>query len=324
MGTSNRRPGRLRGRLQIALRMCKDTTTRPPPIQAALAAVGVVLVLTACRMVASSSPGSALAGEPPLPSGRAQRAAALHDGRPQFDHGPWDAVLKQHVDDRGRVDYARISKDDRLAAYLRSLAAVDPQSLADDKQRLAFWINAYNALTLRAVLDTLPADRSKWPDYRINEQKLGGRSIWKAREFAVGGDRWTLDGIEHDILRRWEGLRDPRIHVALVCAARGCPRLWNRAYRPEAIDAQLTEAMRRFLADPSQCKIDAGTRTIRISKVFKWYAADFTDARFSPHAGTIPAFLAKYTEDKALAKALDSGSWKIHHYDYDWRLNLRP
>ena len=243
--------------------------------------------------------------------------------RHDFDHSLWDRVLRKYVDDRGGVDYAGIGESAPFREYLYRLSKTDAAELGDDHQRLAFWINAYNALTIHAVLETLPKDRAAWPAYSIRDQKIDGKDIWNGMVFSVGEGRWTLNQIEHEILRKRDGLRDPRIHVALVCGARGCPPLWNRAYTGKAIDDQLAEAVRRFITNPRQCLIDPKKELIRISKVFEWYAADFTNPKFSPHAESIPAFLALWTKDPALTKALKSRTWRMEYFDYDWKLNLQ-
>ncbi|MFQ5502164.1 MAG: DUF547 domain-containing protein, partial [Phycisphaerae bacterium] len=243
--------------------------------------------------------------------------------RKVFDHGLWDGVVRKHVDEQGRVDYAAIARSVEFREYLWRLSKTDAAGLRDDRQRLAFWINAYNALTIQSVLQTLPQDAALWPEYSVQDVKIEGLSLWKGIEFDVGGGRRTLDAIEHEILRKQDGLRDPRIHVALVCAARGCPSLWNRAYTGERIKKQLAEAMRRFVNDKRQCTIDLVHGVIRTSKVIKWYGGDFTAPSFSPHASSVPAFMALRVDDSALAEALKSRHWRFEYLDYDWKLNLR-
>jgi len=240
-----------------------------------------------------------------------------------FDHGLWDGVVRKHVDEHGGVDYAAISRSVGFREYLWRLSKTDAAGLRDDRQRLAFWINAYNALTIQAVLQTLPQDAALWPEYSVQDVKIEGLSLWKGIVFDVGGGRRTLDAIEHDILRKQDGLRDPRIHVALVCGANGCPPLWNRAYTGENIKKQLSETIRRFVNDKRQCTIDLVHGVIRISKVIEWYGGDFTALSFSPHAPSIPAFLALYVNDPVLAKALKLREWRFEYMDYDWKLNLR-
>jgi len=290
-----------------------------------LAALLMIPASTSCRD-ADQSPPTANAAKADAVSVAPTTEAGFAKtwDKKNFDHGLWDRLLREYVDDRGRVDYAGFAQSAAFGEYLHRLAKTDAAGLGNDHQRLAFWINAYNALTITAVLRTLPGDRTRWPAYRIKDQKIDGKDIWDALQFTVGGGRWTLNQIELEILRKQDGLRDPRIHVALVCAARGCPPLWNRAYTGRQIDAQLREALRRFVNNPQQCAINVKTHTIRISKVFQWYAADFTDPRFSPHADSIPAFLAMGVSDPAVAAALKSGKWQMEYFDYDWRLNIQP
>ncbi|HPF37899.1 MAG TPA: DUF547 domain-containing protein [Phycisphaerae bacterium] len=240
-----------------------------------------------------------------------------------ISHANWDGALQTHVNDEGRVDYAGISRDARFTKYLTQLKETKAAALPNINDRLAFWINAYNALTIRVVLDTLPEDKTAWPEYQIIEQKIDGKSVWKGRSFDVGGERRTLDEIEHEILRKREGLRDPRIHVALVCAARGCPRLWNRAFTGGKVREQLADAMRRFVNDPRQVSWDMSAKTIRASRILEWYGGDFTDPKFAPHATTIGRFLADYADDAAWAARLRDFRGKFAFYDYDWRLNVQ-
>lgn len=240
-----------------------------------------------------------------------------------FDHERWDSVLRSFVSDSGLVDYAGILKSQAFQQYIDKLSKTEAAGLRNDNERLAFWINAYNALTIRAVLDTLPQDRAGWSEYSIKDQKVNGKTIWKGMKFNVGGGRWTLDEIEHEILRKQDGLRDPRIHVALVCAARGCPPLWNRAFTGSDIDEQLASAMRRFVNDKNQCQIDQNAATIRISQIFNWYRDDFLSPKFTPRARSIPEFLAMSVDDRALKQALKSQNWQLKYLEYDWKLNLK-
>ncbi len=292
------------------------------PALVAVLAAGLTPTAAGQEHPNSSGVGPQSGGRPAPPTST-QRSFAEHWDKSEFDHRLWDNALRRHVSELGLVDYAKLRGDRDFREYVFRLSRTDAAGLADDRQRLAFWINAYNALTIRAVLDSLPADPRDWAGYRISEQQVGGKSIWKGLTFTVGGGEWTLDGIEHGILRKKRGLRDPRIHVALVCAARGCPPLWNRAYDPKHVDRQLTQAMGRFVGDRRHCRIDLAARKIEINKVFDWYASDFTNPRFTPHAGSMPAFLAEYVSDPAQAKSLATGAWRIEYLEYDWRLNLR-
>lgn len=251
------------------------------------------------------------------------KAEAGPRGKQHMDHALWDSLLQSHVNSRGRVDYAKMRQDARLPQYLEMLKATNAAQLANADEQLAFWINAYNALTIRAVLDTLPADQGKWAEYKIIDQKIGGKRIWKGRAFEVGGERRTLDEIEHEIIRKRDGLRDPRIHVALVCAARGCPSLWNHAYTGDKVRDQLADAMRRFVNDPDQVRWDGAKKSLTASKILEWYGGDFVSDAFSPHSETIGQFLADYANDTSMAAALRAFTGKIQFFEYDWRLNLQ-
>jgi hypothetical protein len=238
-----------------------------------------------------------------------------------FSHRLWDEVLRAHVTDRGRVDYAAIRRDPRFRRYVESLAGVDPRRLPADGDRLAFWINAYNALTIDGILSHLPDDPRAWPDFKPTSIKVEGKSFWRGTRFKVAGRSLTLDAIEHEKIRGDPALKDPRIHVALVCAARGCPPLLNRAYRGSTVADRLEDRMRAEVNDPERTRLDPGARVIRLSRVFKWYGKDFTDPKFNPHADSLGAFIARYLKNRDVARALAAGKWKIEFYEYDWRLN---
>lgn len=113
------------------------------------------------------------------------------------------------------------------------------------------------------------------------------------------------------------------MHLVLVCAAKGCPPLWNRAYTAPGIDQELTEAVRRFVADQGRCQFDRRRRIIRTAKIFDWYGKDFTSPDFSPRAESVPKFLARYVADEALAQSLANDDWTVEFVQYDWSLNLK-
>lgn len=233
------------------------------------------------------------------------------------DHGLFTAVLQDHVEE-GRVDYGALADDPRLDEYLAQLADTDPAILPSDADRLALWLNAYNAYTLKLVADAFPIDS-------IHELATGGmvigwlikRTAWDIRFAEVGGADYTLNEIEHEIIRPEFG--DARIHFALVCAAVSCPRLRDEAYTAERLEAQLEEEGRRFLADPSRNSFDVTYRQARISKIFAWFEEDFGrgDAEVIRH-------LAKFAPaDVADDMVRHAEKWTIDYQPYDWSLNDR-
>lgn len=241
-----------------------------------------------------------------------------------FSHEPWNAVLAQHVDADGLVDYAGIREDERFAAYLEALKTADPDRLPDDAHRLAFWINAYNALTIHGVLAHLPEDPKDWPRFKATELQVDGRTLWQGMLFDVAGRQLTLDQIQHDIIRATPGLRDPRIHVALTCAARGGPPLMNEAFTADRLNRQLYARMRKQVNDSNRSRFDPGSRTVRLCRVFDWYKEDFSNPEFSPHARSVPDFISRYADDEGVARSLRSDPWTVAYEEFDWRLNLRP
>jgi hypothetical protein len=228
----------------------------------------------------------------------------------EVDHSSFDWLLRKYVDERGLVAYARwkAGADDlrALNEYLTRAGSVDLNKAAPKSAQLAYWINLYNALTLAGILREYPTS-----SIRNHTSRFGGYNIWKDLLIWVDGRQLSLEAIEHSILRK---MGEPRIHLALVCASRGCPPLWNRAYPAEGLDQQLTANGRRFLARPENFRAAAGSREVCISKLFEWYGTDFA----ATPAGQL----------QALASMLPAGTgWvtqrgvRVCYLDYDWSLN---
>ncbi len=277
----------------------------------------------------------------PVPSGEGYAPAW---DKVAFDHGLWSAVLADHVDGAGLVDYAAVRSDKRFEEYLYRLANTDPGALASSDARLAFWINAYNAFAVQGVLATLPVERAKWPGYSVLAVEVpgitaAGKGFFEGLKFTVGGRRYSLDEIEKAVLlgraerraRNQDHYRtvsptgvDPRIHFALVCAAKGCVKLRQGAYEGARIDTQLGEAVRGFARDSQRATFKKRGRTMRVSQLLDWYRADLTNARYDPHAKSVAAFLSAYVDDPELARSLERDTWKTSYIEYDWKLNLKP
>jgi hypothetical protein len=226
---------------------------------------------------------------------------------PRFDHSGWNRLLAAHVDASGRIAYRNLQEKDlpALQKYLDALAEAEPGDWPRPEQ-LAFWINAYNAGVVWAVLQGESA-----------ESQAGRDRLFKSWKFRVADRERTPDEIEHEILRAQ--LAEPRIHFAIVCASASCPPLRAEAYLAAQIDTQLDAQARAFLPDRSRNVIDPKTKTLRLSAVFDWFHADFEKA-----AGSIPAFVAHYVDDPETRRWLLSGPEKIAYLDYDWALNAQP
>jgi len=230
------------------------------------------------------------------------------------DHSAFDRVLKRYVDAQGEVDYAALSQDadSVLTPYLQMLAATDPSNL-DREERLAFWINAYNAYTLKLVADHYPVES-------IRDIKPGaGPSIPKVNSpfqlevGAVADTVRSLDDIEHGIIR--ERFDEPRIHFVLVCAAVSCPRLRQEAYTGAALERQLEDQTMTFLRTDGKNDIPAGAGEIGLSRIFKWYGEDFGDS-----TDDLQRYLASYFDGRVHEK-LANAAYDVEYLDYDWSLN---
>ncbi|MEM1096648.1 MAG: DUF547 domain-containing protein [Bacteroidota bacterium] len=233
-----------------------------------------------------------------------------------FDHSAFDALLQAHVDEDGLVDYAALQASDALVPYLRRLATTDPSSL-DDSDRLAFWLNTYNALTLKLIVDHYPTKSI----LRLSPVGIRGlpflipkvNTPFKVDVGEVGGEVVTLDHVEHGIIR--ERFDEPRIHFALVCAALSCPPLRREAYVGDRLDAQLDDQARTFLANPDRNVVEPEEGVIRVSKIFKWFEEDFGGSD-----KTLQQFLAPYYDGDIRAQ-LEAGAYDVKHMDYKWSLN---
>ncbi len=227
-------------------------------------------------------------------------------------HAAYTALLQRHVSN-GMVDYAALKRDAVLGTYLASLSEVSREELEawPESDRIAFWIDAYNAFTLQLILEHYPVKSIRSIGF------LPGSAF--RQEFirlrAAGSAPISLDFIEHETLRK--RFREPRVHFALVCASASCPSLRGEAYRGADLDRQLEEATRAFLADQRKNRFDAATRTLHLSAIFKWFGEDFERA-----AGSVPAFVSQH----ALAEfgaVLSSGPVAVEYEPYDWSLNGR-
>lgn len=227
------------------------------------------------------------------------------------DTAAWDRALHRHQRDGG-LDYAALAADrGDLDAFLASLATVDPARLGGD-QRLAFWINAYNAVVVQFVLERYPGIESV--------KKVDG--FFDRFTYPVAGEKRTLNAVEAEARKL-----DPRVHFAVVCASASCPDLRGEAYVGERIDRQLEEQTASFLADPKKgLRYETAANALWLSSIFKWYAGDFTGG------STVVAFFARgkvvdwvlpHLPDRGLAATISERDPAVKYLDYDWTLNDR-
>jgi hypothetical protein len=247
-----------------------------------------------------------------------------------FSYEPFASALREHVDIHDMVDYAGLETNrGDLDAFVVSLATVDPAVYEgwNTDEKIAFWINAYNALTLRAIVDHYPIESSVlrsvvYPENSIRQ--IPG--VWKKLRFRVMGDERTLDEIEHETLR--VEFDEPRIHMALVCAAKGCPPLRWEPYTGEKLDGQLEDQIVRFLGHREKFRLDREAGRVGLSPIFKWFGDDFVSV-YGPDRGfegrepgqrAVLHFIALHLEgpDKEF---LEQGDYEIDYLDYDWSLN---
>ena len=226
-------------------------------------------------------------------------------GQAGVSHSGFDQLLQKYVDDQGMVNYKGLNSDrNKLKSYLSLLESNAPQKSWTRDQKLAYWINAYNAYTLDLILEHYPVKSIKDIGSTIKIPFVS--TAWDVKFINIGGQEYDLNNIEHGIIRK--DFDEPRIHFALVCAAVSCPKLQNRAYVPEKLDTQLTNAAKEFLANPAKNEFKGSNKAV-LSKLFNWYGGDFKKN------GTLIEYINRYAETK-----LDKNA-KIDWMDYDWRLN---
>jgi hypothetical protein len=218
-------------------------------------------------------------------------------------HGEWDALVKKHVAQDGMVDYAGFVKDKKaLQHYVDYLSTHQPTAKWSKNEKLAYWINAYNAFTVKLIVD-------HYPIKSIKDIKKGipfVNSVWDIPFIPMGKEKVDLNYIEHSILRK--EFKDPRIHAAINCASFSCPLLRNEAYKAHEIDRQLEDAMRKFINDPQRNQIEKSS--VKISKIFSWFSGDF-----KLNGASVIDYLNKYAK-----KSIDYNA-KMDYLDYDWDLN---
>ena len=213
----------------------------------------------------------------------------------------FDSLLQKNVDKTGRVDYQSLKNNETLLDnYLAYIQNNEPTKNWSSNKKKAFWINTYNAYTIKIILNNYPLKS-------IRDIKIDGKTAWKIPFVKVGQKRYTLDQIEHKILRK--KFNDPRIHVGINCASVSCPRLWNFAFTEDNIASSLDNLMKEFINDTTRNKISK--KNVALSEIFNWFSKDFIKN------GTIISYLNTYAAIKISEKA------SIKYLTYDWSLNKK-
>jgi len=245
-----------------------------------------------------------------------------------FSYKAWDSFLKRHVDKRGYVDYRAVQQSRAdLDHFLRQIAEKspdsDPELFPTREARLTYWINAYNAWAIQAVLTHYPIESVNdvphpWPLFFLPR----GTGFFLFQRITLGGTRTSLYYLENKVIRK--RFSDPRIHFALNCASKGCPRLPREAYIPERLDNQLDVAMRQFLSEPRNLSVDLDNNIIHMSSIFDWYEKDFTrwiKENYPEEEPSLVHYLKLNTHGELKAGIEACRNCRIEFIDYDWSLN---
>ncbi|MFC4723325.1 DUF547 domain-containing protein [Geojedonia litorea] len=210
------------------------------------------------------------------------------------DHNAWDKLLKKYVADNGDVNYKGFKNDAvALNTYINYLATQVPTESWNKQEQLAYFINVYNANTIKLIIDHYPTKSIK-----------NIKNPWLKNRIKIGDKDFSLSGIENGILRK---MNEPRIHFAINCASVSCPKLLNTAFTASNVESLMEEATKAFIQNSNNNKISKNR--IELSKIFQWYKGDFKDN------GSLIDYVNQYSSIKINPDA------KVDYLEYDWNLN---
>ena len=239
---------------------------------------------------------------------------------PAIDNSLWAEVLDQYVDERGFVDYQSLNKnrmllDQYVAAIEVNGPETSPEQFPSDAHKLAYYINAYNAMAFKGVLDRGPEQKSVWSGL------IPGLNFFVRMKIKVDGNKTNLKSLEDDIVREQFG--DPRIHAALNCASIGCPRLIKQPYEAERLDQQLQAAMIEFLNGAQHVQVNTAKKQVGISKIFDWFEEDFIayEKAQGNTEGSKDHRLIDYINRYRSAADQIPTDFKVRILEYDKRIN---
>jgi hypothetical protein len=220
-------------------------------------------------------------------------------------HQLWNELLKSNVKPDGLVDYKGfIREKPKLEKYLKLLSENAPDRKTWSKnEQLAYWINVYNAFTVKLIVDFYPTKSIRDLGPRIKIPLI--KDVWHYKFFKIAGVEMSLDEVEHSILRK--EFEEPRIHFAINCASVSCPPLLNEAFVVANLENQLTRVATTFINDPTRNKISS--QSAQLSPIFSWFKGDFTKK------GTLIEFLNRYAKVKLSPNA------RVTFMEYNWNLN---
>lgn len=227
-----------------------------------------------------------------------------------FDYTIYTKLLEKYVSD-GKVDYLTWKKKDSdvFKKYIEGLSDVSLEKMTDGEQK-AFWINTYNAVTIYGVLNNISKNAFLAKVFSV----LMVRGFFDTIEHEIAGESLTLDNIENKKLRT--GFNDPRVHFAIVCASKSCPKIQAQVFMAEGLDRRLDEAARLFIQDTTRNRLDKEKNILYSSQIFKWFSEDFID-----EAGSVTPYLKKYLSEKD-AKYLSNHEIEIKYLHYSWLVNM--
>jgi uncharacterized protein DUF547 len=229
-----------------------------------------------------------------------------------FDFSDWDALVKKHVKTTtidgvtlNAIAYKELKADPAFKKVVDGLKTASLGDLKTKEEKLSFWINTYNVLAAKVVVDNYPVKS-------IRDVGSIFKKVWKRPAGAVAGEVRTLNDVEHEILRK---MGEPRIHVAIVCASVSCPDIRMEAYTAEKLNEQLDDQMRLFLKNKEKgLQVDEKKKRVYLSSIFKWFKEDF-----EPQGGVV-AFISKYVSSSE-KKSLQEFGKNLKYLDYNWDLN---
>ncbi len=223
------------------------------------------------------------------------------DFNPKINHNEWDSLLVKNVDELGKVNYIAFIQDSIIfKEYLKKLSENPPANNWLEEEKLAYWINVYNAFTIDLIIDNYPIKSIK----NISDGLPMINSPWDIKFFKIGNIALDLNTVEHEILRKQ--FEEPRIHFAINCASISCPKLRNQAYKSEKLEQQLEEQTHYFINNSNKNIINKNET--KLSKIFDWFNSDFNEK------GGVLNYIKKYKPE------LNQEN-KVDFLEYDWGIN---